>query len=118
MSGVEAHIQCPLPDMRHIGMVVGEKIVNMLSDTSDKEHALKFDYSSNSLSQTIGKLARPIAEQEEELWKEKDAYEACLKSEDMSEGMLQRKEEEILKTNPKMFLEVCSVGSGTVWIIS
>ena len=33
MMGVQVHIQSPLPEVRHIGMVVGESLMNLLHNT-------------------------------------------------------------------------------------
>lgn len=71
MSGIETHVQCPLPEVRHVGMVVGECLMNQLHPTKDEEHRLKFDYPISAETETIRKLARPVAEQEAELLKGK-----------------------------------------------
>lgn len=75
MSGVQAHIQSPIAEVRHIGMSVGQSLMNMLHHTTDDAHKLKFDYEPNSDTTAIEKLARPVQEQEEELRKRRKERE-------------------------------------------
>ena len=46
--------------------------MNKLHPTKDEEHRLKFDYPIGAETEAIRKLARPVAEQEAELLKEKE----------------------------------------------
>ncbi len=41
MSGVQAHIQSPLPDVRHVGMVVAECLMSKLTRPPAKEGGTK-----------------------------------------------------------------------------
>ena len=66
MSGVQAHLDDPLPDVRHIGMAVGECVFNKLN-REDSEHQLKFEYETNDEIAALKLLARSISEQEKDL---------------------------------------------------
>ena len=66
MSGVQAHLDDPLPDVRHIGMAVGECVFNKLN-REDSEHQLKFEYETNDEIADLKLLARSISEQEKDL---------------------------------------------------
>lgn len=74
MLGVQTHIQSPLPEVRHIGMAVGEVLMNSLQGTtsaaadSDGDHQrLEFEYPTSEATEAIKKLGRPVAKQEQEL---------------------------------------------------
>ena len=69
MSGVQAHIQIPLEEVRYIGMAVGQTLMNMLHQTVSNLPKLKFDYEPTPDTIAMEKLARPLEEQEEELRK-------------------------------------------------
>ena len=71
MGGVQAHLESALPEQRHIGMVVGECLINNLNPL-DEKHQLKFEYEANDELIALKLLARPISEQEAELmaWRE------------------------------------------------
>ncbi len=96
LSGVQAHIQSPLPEVRHVGMVVAECLMNKLTrspsakegvakegveaeeeeEEDDGQRGLKFEYPPSPETDAIAKLARPIVEQEEELQAERKAIAA------------------------------------------
>ena len=65
MQGVQAHIDSPLQEWRHIGMAVGECLMNRLNPTA--KHKLSFDYQPSSSVAALRKLSRPLDEQEREL---------------------------------------------------
>ena len=72
MDGVQAHLESALNEQRHIGMAVGECVINKLNPV-DEEHQLKFEYETNDDLTALKLLARSIPEQEAELkaWREK-----------------------------------------------
>ena len=66
LTGIQAHIESPLEQVRHIGMAVGECVMNRFNP-SDYKHKLKFEYTTNQDIESIKALCRPIAVQEKEL---------------------------------------------------
>lgn len=66
MTGIQTHIESPLEHIRHVGMVVGECVMNSFN-LSDEKHKLKFDYPTTQDIESIKALSRPIAIQEKEL---------------------------------------------------
>lgn len=64
---MQVHIQSPLGEVRHIGMAVGQTLMNMLHPMMDDTAKLNFDYEPSPDTVAIEKLARPVHEQEEEL---------------------------------------------------
>lgn len=70
MAGIQTHIESPLEQVRHIGMVVGECLMNKFNSL-DKEHRLKFDYATTQDIENIKELSKPLTLQEEELKKSK-----------------------------------------------
>lgn len=67
MTGIQVHIQSPLPEVRHVGMAVGQTLMNLLHPTTKESNRLKFDYEPSPDTASIERLARPLEEQEKEL---------------------------------------------------
>ncbi len=67
MSGIQVHVESPQPEVRHVGMAVGQILMNLLHPSTKEKDQLKFDYASSPDVNSIEKLARPLEEQESEL---------------------------------------------------
>lgn len=66
MAGIEAHIESPLQDVRHVGMVIGEFLMNTFN-SSDQLQKLSFNYEPSEETAALQTLTRPLAEQETDL---------------------------------------------------
>ena len=73
-------MQSALTEVRHIGMAVGQILMNMMHPMKDDAAKLHFDYEPSPDTVAIEKLARPLWEQEEGL------SEMRLESREVSDG--------------------------------
>lgn len=58
MSGIQTHIGSPLEDTRHIGMAVGETLMNRFNQSLPNSQRLCFDYQPSPEIQAVLQLAR------------------------------------------------------------
>lgn len=96
MAGVEVHMQTPLLDVRHLGMAVGECLMNKLHKTTEDEPPLKLDYKASPEVIAVTKLAQPIAKQEEELKKETGSANVSKPLKMEPEPVKEEEEEEVV----------------------
>ena len=61
------HIESPLPEVRHVGMAVGQCLMNLLHPTNKESNGLNFDYKPSPDTDSIEELVRPLDEQERKL---------------------------------------------------
>ena len=66
MAGIEAHIESPLQQIRHVGMAVGEFLMNRFNPL-DQSQSLKFEYETSEEIKVLQNLSRPISEQQKDL---------------------------------------------------
>lgn len=60
MAAIQTHIDSPVTEIRHVGMVVGEQLMNWLHPGG--AHPLAFEYEPSAVTEELRKLARCVSQ--------------------------------------------------------